>query len=368
MDNLTHKFATEIGFSSIKIQKLMDKNIFPDEEFENEKKEKIYNEAKYYHKAQKGLLRISKYQFNDTAKVNRKCLSKHNIKISSVEHSYDYGLKNNNEELNEEELKNIQLGILNYIKKVCDKNNINYFLTAGTLLGAIRHKGFIPWDDDIDIGLLNEDYKRFIEVLKNEKNERYILLERKDDKSYFYPFVKIVDTATILIEDNYNPINNYGVYVDVFSYIGTPNNKLKRKLFFHQIKNTQRIIAYKSFHRITDRNIVKRLLKLFLKNVFKLVNMDAVLSYNEYLQNKYNSIKSDFVMNNWSLGNMKHALITKKSFDHFIEWEFENNKYRIPQDYDEILKTSYGDYMTLPPVEKRISNHKMKAYWRKNEK
>lgn len=98
MNNLTHKFATETGFSSIRIQKLMDKNIFPDEEFENEKKEKIYNEAKYYHKAQKGLLRISKYQFNYTTKLNRKCLSKHNIKISSVENGYDYGIANNEEE------------------------------------------------------------------------------------------------------------------------------------------------------------------------------------------------------------------------------------------------------------------------------
>lgn len=99
MNNLTHKFATETGFSSIRIQKLMDKSIFPEEKFENGKKEKIYKEAKYYHKAQKGLLRISKYQFNHTAKLNRKCLSKHNIKILSVEHGYDYGLANNDEEL-----------------------------------------------------------------------------------------------------------------------------------------------------------------------------------------------------------------------------------------------------------------------------
>ena len=123
------------------------------------------------------------------------------------------------------EIQKIELDILLYLDKVCRENDIKYYLSSGTLLGAIKYQGFIPWDEDIDVIFLREDYNKLIKCFENETG-RYKLLSIYNSKDYYYPFAKLVDTKTTLIE-NSKPINDMGVYIDIVPMDGYLDDKFK---------------------------------------------------------------------------------------------------------------------------------------------
>ena len=113
------------------------------------------------------------------------------------------------EEMTIEELRKIQIEMLEHIDTICEKHNLKYFLLGGTLIGAIRHKGYIPWDDDIDICMPREDYKKLIEIINTQEDNKYTILNPYENEDYYYFFSKMVDNDTILIEDNYNRIKEW---------------------------------------------------------------------------------------------------------------------------------------------------------------
>ena len=129
------------------------------------------------------------------------------------------------ERMSKEELRKTQIGILDYFTNICEENGINYFLTYGTLLGAIRHKGYIPWDDDIDVAMLREDYDKLIDVFNTNNNSRYRFSCVENDPLCMYPFGKIIDENTILYERGEQGIE-IGVYIDVFVYDNAPMESL----------------------------------------------------------------------------------------------------------------------------------------------
>ena len=128
-----------------------------------------------------------------------------------------------------EDLKKIEIEILDYVDKFCKENGIKYFIDSGTLLGAIRHKGFIPWDDDIDIVMPREDYDKFHKLFDN--NGRFKLIGRHNTPEYVYAFSKVIDSETELHEDLVREIPGYGIYIDVFPLDGLPDDAKKRKKF-----------------------------------------------------------------------------------------------------------------------------------------
>ena len=134
--------------------------------------------------------------------------------------------------INTEELKKIQVEILDYVDKFCEERNIKYSLYAGTLIGAVRHKGFIPWDDDIDIMMLRSDYERFLKELHEEKDSRYKILDFRYDHSYHYAFAKVIDSKTQLREEVIDPYDGLGIYIDIFPIDVLPDNKLKIRLVY----------------------------------------------------------------------------------------------------------------------------------------
>ena len=162
-----------------------------------------------------------------------------------------------------DEIKKVQLDILIYVDKICKDNNIKYSLAYGTLIGAIRHKGFIPWDDDIDIVLKRSEYERLLEVLYKDDNSKYMIFSMKDE-GYFYPYAKVGDLDTIIREKNWPDIQNLGVNIDVFPVDYVPEGKEreyydKTQMYINCLYNCLTDIAYVHNRRIV--RIIKKILR-----------------------------------------------------------------------------------------------------------
>lgn len=263
---------------------------------------------------------------------------------------------NPNNEL--EKLKKTELAIFKFIDDICRKENITYMAAGGTLIGCIRHKGFIPWDDDIDLMLPRPDFEKFLEVMETTYgNERYKCLSDRTVKDYFYPFAKVVDTKTYLVEQGYPLIQELGVYVDLFPLDGLPGTQLMRNLYvtvFHfyitelfnslaecPLDSTSPLFAF--LKRITYRHARKKGWQYWLRKI-----------ENKRKHHAYQECKmAGCVVSGYG----KRELLDKKVFSSQIDWHFESLIVRIPKEYDIYLRSLYGDYMQLPPIEKRTNKH-----------
>ena len=271
------------------------------------------------------------------------------------------------EEIDLNELRKIQVKILDDIHLFCKKNRIKYWIDCGTLLGAIRHKGYIPWDDDIDIGMLREDYEKFLKTYNN-RDSRYKLLAIENDKEYNFQFGKVIDSNTILWEPDPETGVKSGVYVDVFVYDNAPDDdKLVKKMYdkrdkYNKLRNAQlypNMYDKSSFKKRVMHFFVNCYLKLLPKTYY---SKKCIKNSKKYMNEKTKRV-GNFTSN-------ARICCDKKIFKKFIEVTFEKKKYMAPVGYDDWLKAFYGDYMKLPPKEKRVSLHKFKAYYTgdKNEK
>lgn len=258
-----------------------------------------------------------------------------------------------------EELKQIQIEILDVVDNFCKKNNINYWIDCGTLLGAVRHKGYIPWDDDIDVGMLRNDYDKFMDLF-NKENNRYKFYCVENKKDFNYPYGKVLDTETILYEPNKKHGDKLSVNIDIFVYDNAPDdqkivNKMFRKINIYSIFNYVKKSPVATTRKFSITNIIRipcyYILKLLPKAFFsrRIINVSR-----KYINRETKRI-----------GNFTSVpLVTcnKRVFDSFIKVPFEGKMYSAPVGYNEYLKEFYGEYMELPPEEKRVSTHKFEAY------
>lgn len=258
------------------------------------------------------------------------------------------------EDLNLRDAQMLMVDILKDVHNICEKHGLKYFLDAGTLLGAVRHKGFIPWDDDMDIGMLREDYERFLEIAKKELPEHLFLQTfETDDKYDIYQVpCKIRYNGTILIEKGIaeNSEMHNGVYIDVFPYDSLPKSNLAYKI--------QRSLSYnvlKSFIRIRETpdklSFKNKITFTFYKIVRTLFPYKRRKKFFDFLV-KWNDVNSPYM--GYGLDTVWSEYIYKKE-DYFelTRLEFEGNHFYGPKNYDAILTQLYGDYMTLPKEEDR---------------
>lgn len=265
-------------------------------------------------------------------------------------------------ELTLAEIKKVELCIIDYIDKVCRENNLRYFLCGGSLLGAIRHKGFIPWDDDIDIAMPRPDYEKFCALARDEK--KYLALTPAV-KGYYYNFTKVIDSETKLVELGCRPIRDLGIFIDVFPLEGMPSDKVEQEKHFKKLHRTRQAInSYAFVPPKLRKNIfayVKRLyrvLKNKKRNLFKLQEKYVKLA------KKYDYESSDDVyMSGGAYGKVE--MFPKDYVSEYIDVEFEGRKFKGLKNYDKYLTKLYGNYMKLPPKEKQITHHNFIAV-RKN--
>ena len=258
-----------------------------------------------------------------------------------------------------DELKIIQLNILDVVDKFCKENGINYFLDCGTLLGAARHSGYIPWDDDIDIGMLRDDYNKFLKLF-NKENSRYQLKAVEIDDKFLYPMGKILDTNTILYEPNKENGIKLCINIDVFVYDNAPDdNKKCNKMFKRRdLYNKLRYVQIRP-DKYDHSSLLKRIKRFFLKIYIKF------LPQNYYTKKIISNSKKYINDNTKRIGNFvgeTKFVCDKDVFKSHTTLTFEKRKYPVPIGYDTYLTNFYGDYMKLPPIEKRISRHEFEAY------
>ncbi len=263
-----------------------------------------------------------------------------------------------------EEQKELQLEILKELKRICDGNNLTYFLGGGTLLGAVRHKGYIPWDDDIDIMMPRKDYDKLLKIFNNECDKKYKLLYHMNTNDYYYPFGKIVHKQTKLIEENYRDIKEMGIFIDVFPIDFLPNNEKEVKKIFSRYKKMYKIVIMYQANDIVKatENKVKLLLKrIILPVMCKFKLHTKILTKIDKMVKQYKD--TDIVA--CVTGRYFEKEVMNKSYiKEFTTVKFEDEEYKIPIGYDEYLKKHYGNYMELPPKDKQISNHDFSVYWR----
>ncbi len=273
-------------------------------------------------------------------------------------------------ELGLDELKKLELGILKHIHKVCEENKLDYSLAYGTLLGAIRHKGFIPWDDDIDIMMPRDSYLKLYQILQN--GTRYKMLTDENQK-YCYPWGKVVDTNTTLVEHALlENIEDYGVYVDVFPIDGMGKSRFSiMKLFFEiYICNMLRISAacggfdvrqHKIFYSIINRIALKKDGRYWSQKLGK-ISQKYICSKNRYVH----ILEGEPVVP-YKLKKLYKNFLREEEMKEIIEIEFEKSKFKCVKCWDSLLTKWYGEYMKLPPKSERIVKHDFTA-WLKNSK
>lgn len=257
-------------------------------------------------------------------------------------------------------MNNIQNKILSIYKKtytILTMEKINYFAIGGTAIGSVRHNGFIPWDDDLDIVV---PFKDFIYILKNKEkfeNENIKIRSYLETKKYMQIFFKFHNTDTTFIEkEELDCPNDYGgIWVDIMPLCGMPNNKIKRKIFLFKSKVLLNLIKarrcnYKDFVRIQAKIMYIALYPL------KVLSKDFLINRWYKLMSKYDLENSEYTGSLWLENINENDLLKREWFDSYIEMPFEDTTMRMPIGYHEMLTKQFGDYMKLPPESERY-NH-----------
>lgn len=260
-----------------------------------------------------------------------------------------------------EEKKQLMLEMLSEIDEFCRKNDIKYFLGGGTLLGAIRHKGYIPWDDDADIALMRDDYEKLISIFKS-KSGNLELKDFRNDKHYIWPSAKFVHNKTVLIENN-NKRFPIGVFIDVFPLDYVVGNKEKVISYQKKLELWKKILTLKYLHVDPQRGFLKNAVVLIGRITYLIPNK-IILRKIYKLSTKYSENRDANYVCSFAGAWGEREISERELFDTAIECEFEGCSFMIPKGYDKFLTNIYGDYMTPPPIEKRKSTHNSVEYWK----
>lgn len=265
-------------------------------------------------------------------------------------------------EISLEELKELQMDVLTAIDRFCSDNEITYSMAGGTLLGAVRHKGYIPWDDDIDIYLYRDDYNKLISTFPGVYDGHYKIASLERDKRWVRPYANAYDDRTVVIEESTEK-ERIGVNIDIFPIDNVPDDEQEWRDYDIPRRRMQRFHALRFVQYNKERSFIKNATVLLTRAVTCFISKRRMAMHLDKLAQKFDSQRTNYVFSN-AQGIFVKRRFLKKVFDQVIDIPFEDRFFKGFADYDEYLHNAYGDYMKLPPEEKRVPHHGFKAYWK----
>ncbi len=264
-------------------------------------------------------------------------------------------------------IKEIELNILNKVVDYCEENKLRYFLTGGTLIGAVRHKGFIPWDDDIDINMFRSDYDFFFENFNNNRTDNLRAISIETNSDFYSANGKVYDNSIALIENINKPVE-IGINIDIFPLDYLPDDEVLRKKLNKKVGRERNILKLKNIKISSERSFCKNAILFCSQILLMPIKREKIIkkitslskSYDEKDDCTYLAAISTLI---WG----EKEIFRKEDFEKTIKVEFEGRKYDAHSGFDRTLRQVYGDYMLLPPLEKRVSHHSYKVFEKKEE-
>lgn len=257
-------------------------------------------------------------------------------------------------------VQDLTMNTLNVLISYCEEHNLRYYFTGGALIGVLRHKGFIPWDDDIDLGLPRKDFDKLHELLSKDMPKGYGICNRFTDSNWHFAMSQFIDLESEIEINLAEQPRKAHIWIDIFPLDGLPDNKIlrwfrvKHILLKRHMVQIAHITTQVDSHR--DRPTYEKFIIEFCKKVpvGKLFNTNKILDSLERLLRKSDFDKAEWCGN--MLGRYREREIVKKWFGTPKKATFENEEVNIPENSDAILKCIYGDYMKLPPEKDRVAH------------
>lgn len=269
-------------------------------------------------------------------------------------------------ELNIKETQAISLEILKTIADICEEQHLRYYLIYGTLIGAIRHKGYIPWDDDVDIMMPRPDYDKLLEYLYGniDKYSNLKVFNHNVNKLYPYMITRISDIR-YEIEMANEKSYGMGVFIDIYPFDGLGNTEktaIKYGLKGDRLSSICYQATREHFALETTTSLMRKIIKYPFYLISKMIGKDIIQDKLESLARVKSYDESRYVgCVVWLSGGVKD-IFKKEWFDEYVIVPYEKYEFRIPKEYDKILTHIYGDYMKLPSEKDRVGHHNYRVY------